>query len=274
MFMIRKFLRDIRDHKDLIIYLTISKLKANTARTYVGFLWWVIDPILYMAIFYLLVHVILGRGGPLYPALLFSALIPLKWTVSCFVEGTTAISGNSRIIQQVFVPKIVFILVRLLGNTLKFLIGSIVVFAFMWAFEWYSNTFRDLDFTVSLLSSYSLMYILIIPFQMIFLLACMVLLAHFGAYFRDIKLFMSYVGRMFLYVSPVLYTLKDIPISIRDYFYINPMTSYIGSYRNVLLEQQGPMWINLFVLFLISIVLLYIGLKLIFRQENEYAKVI
>jgi len=114
-----KFIRSIKEHKDLIRYLTFFDLKSNVARTYMGFLWWIIDPILYMMIYYLLVVVILGRGGPHYLVILFTGLIPLKFTTACLVDSTSSIVGKASIIKQIYVPKIVFILVRLCVNSIK-----------------------------------------------------------------------------------------------------------------------------------------------------------
>jgi lipopolysaccharide transport system permease protein/teichoic acid transport system permease protein len=261
MFILRKLIHDIKQHKDLIYYLTVSELKSNTARTYLGLLWWILDPVLYMLVFYLLVQVILERGGEGYAVFLFVALIPLKWTTSCLVDGTKAIIANQRIIQQVYVPKIVFILSSLMVNTFKFMIGSVVMVIFILA-----SGIR--------LGPESLYYLLIVPVQLILLLAGMVFLAHLGVYVRDIRNAIQYVARMLFFLSPVLFTMDQVPETLAPLLYLNPMTSLIVSYRLILLEHGEPLFSHLLIMVLISIVLLYLALKLLFRYEKEYAKVI
>lgn len=261
MFILRKLVQDIRQHKDLIYYLTVSELKSNTARTYLGLLWWILDPVLYMLIFYLLVQVILQRGGEGYAVFLFVALIPLKWTTSCLVDGTKAIISNQRIIQQVYVPKIVFILSSLMVNTFKFAIGSVVMIIFIVA-------------SGVQLGPESLYYLLIVPVQLIVLLAGMIFLAHLGVYVRDIRNAIQYVARMLFFLSPVLYTMDQVPGKLASLLYLNPMTSLIVSYRSILLKQGEPLFIHLLVMALVSLILLYLALKLLFRYEKEYAKVI
>jgi ABC-type polysaccharide/polyol phosphate export permease len=256
-----KFIRVIKENKDLIRYLTFFDLKSNVARTYMGFLWWIIDPLLYMMIYYLLVVVILNRGGDDYPVILFTGLIPLKFTTACLVDATSSIVGRSNIIKQIYVPKIVFILVRLCVNSIKFLLGSVVLVLFLF--------FYGIDFNWT-----CLIYPVIGIVHTFVLLPFMILFAHVGVYLRDIKNLMQYVARVLLYVSPVLYTISDVPKKLITLFYINPFTTIIESYRNILLTQSQPLWLLLACLIVISFILLYISLKVMFKYENDYAKVI
>ena len=258
---IKKFFNEIFENKDLIRYLTVFDLKSKVARTYLGILWWILDPLLYMAIFYLLVHVIMGRGGPDYPIILFTALIPLKWTTACLVDATTAISGKGRIIKQIYVPKIVFVLIRLLVNTFKFAISAVVLILFLF--------FYGVPFHAAMLY-----FPVIVIVQALVLLPVMVLFAHLGIYFKDIKNFMQYVARMLLYLSPVLFTIDSVPEKLAKIFYLNPMTTFIESYRNVLIYGTEPMWGALGVIVIVAVVILFFAMRLLFKYENEYAKVI
>jgi len=257
---LKKFFNEIFENRDLIRYLTVFDLKSKVARTYLGILWWVLDPLLYMAIFYLLVHVILGRGGPDYPIILFTALIPLKWTTACLVDATTAISGKGRIIKQIYVPKIVFVVIRLLVNTFKFAISAVVLFLFL--------TFYGVPFHASMLY-----FPIIVLVHALVLLPVMVMFAHLGIYFKDIKNFMQYVARMLLYLSPVMFTLDTVPKQFVSIFFLNPMTTFIESYRNVLIHGTEPMWGPLGIIVLVAMVVLFFALRLLFKYENEYAKV-
>ncbi|WP_273124335.1 ABC transporter permease [Bacillus weihaiensis] len=257
---IMKFIEELKKNKDLIKYLTIFDLKTNIARTYLGIIWWILDPLLYMAIFYLLVHVILGRGGPDYPVVLFTALIPLKWTTACLVDATSAISGKGRIIKQIYVPKIVFVIVRLLVNTVKFSIGAIIMLLFLAVYG------------VEIQTTYFYFPLIILAHGFV-LLPVMILFAHIGVYLKDIKNMMQYIARMLYYLSPVLFTLDSIPENLAKYFYLNPLTTFIETYRNILLYGAAPLWINLFVIIACGMILLVIALRLLFKYENQYAKV-
>lgn len=259
--MVKQVFNELKKHKDLMWHLTLSDFKTNTSRTYLGFLWWIIDPILYMGIFYVLVQVILQRGGPDYSVYLFTGLIPLKWVTACLVDSTNAIASNGRIIQQVYIPKLVFIMVRLFVNTFKFLISAAMLLLFLVLYG------INFDFNIFFLP-------IIILINVVFLLSIMIYLAHIGVFIRDVRNMMQYISRILLYLSPVLFKMSSVPKEMVPLLYLNPLTTLLNSYRNVLLNHQGPEWLNLFILLIISIVIFFIGIRIIIKNEKEYAKVI
>ncbi|MCA0172799.1 ABC transporter permease [Bacillus sp. RAR_GA_16] len=259
--MLKKLLNDWRNNKDLLYHLTVSELKSNTARTYLGTLWWIVDPILYMAIYYFLVGIVLNRGGDDYAVYLFTGLIPLKWATACMVDATTAISSKARILQQVYVPKLTFILVRLGVNTFKFLVSSVIMVLFLY--------FSGVELTVNALN-----FFILIVFNLLLLLPIMIIMAHIGVYLKDIKNMMQYISRTLLYLSPVLFRMESVPANIRDLLYLNPFTDFLVSYRNIFLYQGQPLWDNLFIILGLSLVLLFIGLRILNKYDKQYAKVI
>lgn len=259
--MIRRLINDLIDNKDLIFHLTMAEFKKSTARTYLGILWWIIDPILYMAIFYFLVEIILQRGGPGYAIYLFTGLIPLKWVTASLVSGTNAISSNGGIIRQVYVPKVVFIFVSLMVNTVKYVISIILLVAFLALSG------------VSL--SWNVLYFFIILFiNAVFLFGIMLILAHVGVFLRDMRNMMQYISRTLMYLSPVLFRMEAVPANLVSILYLNPMTTLLVSYRNIFLYDKAPEWGPLGILFLVSIAILYVGLFVIQKYEKQYAKVI
>ncbi|MBZ5750845.1 ABC transporter permease [Metabacillus rhizolycopersici] len=254
-------IKAIKTNKDLIYHLTTSDFKANTSRTYFGFLWWVLDPIFYMAVFYFLVVLILDRGGPNYPVIIFTGLIPLKFVTASLVDGTNAISSKGNILQQVYVPKIIFIIVRLLVNCIKYIISVVMLFLFLFIY--------GIDFTWN-----ALYFPLVFLINAFCLLGVMIFLAHLGVFIKDVKNMMQYISRVLMYLSPVLFELSDVPKSLVPYLYLNPFTTFLESYRDILIYGRPPEFLPLFILTIVSVLVLYLGLRLLNKNEKEYAKVI
>jgi lipopolysaccharide transport system permease protein/teichoic acid transport system permease protein len=254
-------IKTIKNNKDLIYHLTTSDFKANNSRTYFGFLWWILDPIFYMAIFYLLVVVILDRGTPNYPVVIFTGLIPLKFFTAALVDGTNSISSKGNILQQVYVPKIIFILVRLLVNCIKYLISVVVLFMFL--------AIYGIDFTWNVLY-----FPLIFVLNAFCLLGLMIFLAHLGVFIRDVKNMMQYITRTMMYLSPVLFELSTVPEKLVPLLYLNPLTTFIESYRDILVYGKPPEFMPLAILTILSMAVLYLGIRLLNKNEKEYAKVI
>ena len=51
--------RNKSQYLSLVLYKTYAELRAESARTYIGFLWWIIEPIADMATYYLVFAVLL-----------------------------------------------------------------------------------------------------------------------------------------------------------------------------------------------------------------------
>ena len=58
----RKYLYEIRKRKDLLLYLVKYGLKADHRNSYLGYFWWLLDPLLNVVVYYFLIVIVLGRG--------------------------------------------------------------------------------------------------------------------------------------------------------------------------------------------------------------------
>ena len=57
----KKKLANLARYIELILYKTYADLRAETERTYLGFLWWIFEPVLYMTVFYVFFGLLLGH---------------------------------------------------------------------------------------------------------------------------------------------------------------------------------------------------------------------
>src|SRR5690625_3120715 len=73
----KQYIEDIKKRKDLLLYLVKSGLKAEHRNSYLGYFWWLLDPLLNVAVYYFLVVIILGRGGPDFPVFLVIGLVEI-----------------------------------------------------------------------------------------------------------------------------------------------------------------------------------------------------
>src|SRR5690606_21854583 len=92
---------------DLMFYKAYAELRAEATRAYLGFLWWFLEPVLFLAIFYAIFETGLRRGGAAFVPFLLCGLVPWKWFASTVMGCANVMSRNYGIIQQVYVPKLV-----------------------------------------------------------------------------------------------------------------------------------------------------------------------
>ena len=79
-------------------------LKANAAQTYLSYLWWLLEPALYVALFYVVFEVLMLRGGPGFLYFLILGKIPFLWVSKSLSSGANSIRSNRGLMGQVRLP--------------------------------------------------------------------------------------------------------------------------------------------------------------------------
>ena len=131
-------LREIWSRRQLARYLVQADMIKHGANTVLGNIWWVLDPLLQMAVYVLFVAVILGKGGADYPLFVFAAILPWKWFSSSMSDAILSVTSREAIIRQVKFPAIVLPVAATASGVVSFLFGLIPLFAAINVF------FRDL----------------------------------------------------------------------------------------------------------------------------------
>ena len=64
---------------DLVVYKVYAELKSEATRTYIGVLWWVMEPIIFMGIFYFVFGVLFQIRAPDFIPFLLVGLTAWHW---------------------------------------------------------------------------------------------------------------------------------------------------------------------------------------------------
>ena len=241
--------------------------------TLLGNVWWILDPLLQMLVYWVLVGVILERDRyPDFPLFIFAAILPWKWFDSSVKSGRYAIIGSERLIKQINFPKLVLPLSSALSQVVAFAFGLVPLTLLMLLF--YSDR----------MSLWLLSIPLIAVVQLVFTLALSIAISAVNVFYRDIGNFMRHAMRFWFYLSPTLYGIDQVkriaadkPIvgPVIDVWYaINPFTYLLGAYRAAIYEGVSPHWGALGILLLVSLVLLALAVLLFKRLEPSFAKVL
>ncbi len=256
-------LRDIRQRHRLIRYLVGADLKRTHADTLFGQIWWLLDPLLQMAIYVVLVTVIFRRATPDYPPFLFAAILPWKWFATTLNDATTSVTGRQGLIRQIQFPKLVLPTAAVTAGTVSFVVGLL---ALGMVYVFYLHR----------LSAWVLLIPLIAVVQYAFTLALGVALAAMNAFYRDVHNVLRHVTRLWFYLSPALYSINDLREGSVERFVLqlNPMTHLLESYRAVTWGTSAPDWLGLLAVLGLSVVLLVFAVALFKRVEPAFARIL
>lgn len=259
--MVGQAIKDIKKYKEYISYTTKSELKIQLSNTYLGYLWWILDPLMYMLVYMLVVMVIFKTSVENFPIFVFCAVLSWKWTTTAIMECTNSIKARVGVLQSVYMPKFILPLIKVMLNSVKFLFGIIVLLALIAVYK-IPYSIHNLEF----------IFVFIVNFTLI--LGIGLILSHLGVFFRDVNNILSFTIRLWFYLSPGFYSLDRVPENLRILWWFNPMTAIFESYRNVFMYNKSPHYLGLSIWFGISLVMIFIGIKYLYKFDKNYTKVV
>lgn len=251
----------MRTYLDLIWYKVYAELSAEAARTWLGILWWVIEPVLYMSVFYLIFGIIFQRGGEGFVYFLLVGLVVWKWFDSSIRGGMVSLPANAAVIQQVYQPKLIFPVIVLLINTTKFLLVMLLLLLFL--------LIAGKPLTVTWLALLPL-----IGIQFVLTIGIASLCATVIPFVPDLKWVVDNGLTVMFFLSGVFFDISNVPDKFHAWLMLNPMAVLIDSYRSALLLGQMPDWGRLSWVLLFSCVLIVIAVRIFNRFDRVYPKLI
>lgn len=244
---------------ELVVYKTYADLRAEAAKTYINYLWWVIDPLMAMGIFYLVFGVLLQRGQEGFVAFLLIGLVLWNWYRQSIVHAGGSLLAAKALMGQVYVPKHVFPASVLLTDLTKFAVVFALLLAFLWL-SGYAVTLAYLALPAVLLT------------ELLLLAALGFLLAGLSPYAPDLRFVADNLLMLQFFASGIFFSPRDIPDQLLGLFYLNPMAVVIDDARAILMEGVWPNWPRLLVTAVASALALAAAVALIRRWDQDYPR--
>ncbi len=248
-------------HIELIFHQAYARLRSETTKTYIGFLWWIIDPILFMAIFYLVFGLLLQQGTEDFVTFLLVGLVSWRWFQNSISNGAASILNGQQLMRQVYLPKSLFPMINLLTDTFKFFVVLLLLLLYLW-----------LSGHPIGISYLALPVLLGVQLLLITALTCLV--AALVPILPDLRYLVAHILMLLMFASGIFYPAERIPEGFRDYFYLNPMARLIEGFRAILMHDLWPDWAALAITALFSAALLVLAWIIMTRYDYEYPKMI
>ncbi len=247
---------------ELILYKTYADLRVESERTFIGVLWWIIDPIVTMLIFYVVFGVVLERGSPDYVPFLFTGLVPWRWFTSSLPHAGNSLLQGRGLMQQVYLPKVVLPTVTILTDTVKFAFVFVVLLIFLLVYG-------------CPLGLSCLALPLVVLVQMLLVAAASYIVAALVPFFRDLTFVVDYTLRLLFFVSGIFWSIDAVENEqYQHYLRLNPIASLLDAYRGILLEGEWPSASPLLWIGLVSLGGIYCGVRFMARNDWNYPKVV
>jgi teichoic acid transport system permease protein len=257
---LRPYLRELWGRRAFAIEMTHTSMRAASTDTALGQAWLVLNPLLLAAVYYLLVKVVSrgAEGGFPYLAHITAGLFVYYFITGAMASGTNAVTAGGRLILNTPFPKMLLTLSTVYLSLRRFL-PTMIVYAVI-----HVAAGRPVGPVL-------LWLLPILLIATVFATGLANLLATLQVYFRDVASFLPYFIRIWLYLSPVLYTVQKMREQFHGLQVLNPLYSILGSWTTVLDEGKSPSATLLLQAVAWAVAVFLVGSLVFMSREREFA---
>ena len=201
-------------------------LKAESSKLYLSFLWWILEPLLMVLIFYFVFAVLLKSGQRDFVIFLMCAKIPFLWFSKSVTIASGSIVADKSIVSNIDIPKTIFpytaIQISLYKEAPVFILLLLLSMAYGYApsFDW-----------LLLIPLIILEYVIIVFFSLL----CALLVC----YVDDVRMLINMTMMALMFVSGIFFDVSSINSSMAHYVIeLNPIAFFCDGFRSILMGTK------------------------------------
>jgi ABC-2 type transport system permease protein len=282
-------IRRLWTYRGLLLNLIKRDLRIRYKESALGFLWSMLNPATYLAIFYVVFVILLPAGIPHFPVFILSGLLPWTLFQNSMMAATTSVVGGAPLLKRVAFPREVLPLAAVGANIFHFFLQMLVLLGFM------------LIFRYNFASKYLVLVIPALIVEVLILAGFSLILSSVTVYLRDMAHFIELATLFWFWMTPIVYapwqvydklTRHHIPYALT---LLNPMSAIVLTfqrafynavtppYRNPASHQVAPQHVlinfplhwyfeALGILTAFAIVLIWVGFRVFGKGEGNFAE--
>ncbi len=250
-------------YRELLFFLAWRDVKVRYKQTALGAMWAVIQPVMTMIVFV----VFFGRLGGLdrdvqapYPIFVYAGILPWTFFAASVGQAANSLLGNSNLITKIYFPRLIVPISTIAAALVDFAISMGVMVVMM---VWYESV--------------PSVWIVLLPVLIVGLIAAAIgmgaFLAALVVEYRDFRYVVPFLIQMWMFASPVAYSIEKVPEAWRLVYALNPLAGLIHGFRAALLsETLEPACVA--VSLAMSLVFCIVGLLYFARVERRLSDIV
>jgi lipopolysaccharide transport system permease protein len=233
-------------------------LRADASRYMLGYIWWILEPLLWVGVFYVVFNIILESGRGDFLVFLMCGKLTFIWFSKTVNQASNSIVLNKGLIGKIHVTKTLFPMAIIQESLYR----QSAVFAFL--------------IGILLFNGYGIgiVHFWLIPLIMVnylMIVVCSFIGACAVCFARDFSMIISLGMTFLLFTSGIFWDVHDIggPQKTELLLAVNPLAFIIDSYRQILMYQTPPNIVHMCLMALILSVML-VFIVLLMRKTSQY----
>lgn len=249
---------------NLIFLLVKRNFVVFYKQTILGPAWYILQPIINSIVFTFVFSNIAGIKTNGLPAFLFYLSSNVSWGFfsASFLEISKTFVSNANLFSKVYFPRTVIPISILITSLFQFILQFLILVFFIFYY-----IFQGFDYQVSI---YLLFLPLIILHISIISLSFGLIISAITARYRDLSLALPFLVQIWMFITPIVYPLSEVPENIKNIIILNPMTAPVETFRNILFDPSSFNLNNYFVSSIITLLVFFAGLYLFKKVEKNF----
>lgn len=243
-------------YRRLFMRLVRLKITSKYKGSFLGFFWSLLYPLSFLLIFVFLKSKVFRFNIPNYTIFVITGLWTWSFIHSTIIGSCTAIFEYKDMVQKIPFPKIFLPLSTAAANMAHFMLALPCLYIFMLV--------TNVPFCKGLIL---LPFVLILLFCFIAGLACV--LSILAVKYRDILHLVEITMRMIFFLTPVFYSISQIPQDCQWIASMNPFHLFISCFRDIIYTNSFIPATKLAVCIALSAASLFLGVILFIKEESK-----
>ncbi|MEZ8606866.1 ABC transporter permease [Vibrio sp. 10N.239.311.G01] len=246
---------------ELIWTKATLNLRSEASVNYLSYVWWLVEPLLHMLVYYLVFSFFLNHGTDDYVPFLLSGLIPWLWFSKSISHAMNSIVQGRNLMNQLYIPKVFFPLTCLIQDFIKQIIVFFILLVFLILYGYEPST----------LWWYFLVIVII---QAVFTFAAGMISAILVPFIRDFSIIIPTFLQFLMFASGIFFETNNMSEQTKSIFFLNPLAVIIDCYRDVLIRGDIPNFSNVLYVSVLAISMLLVALFLYKKLEYRVPRVV
>ncbi len=256
--------KELWRYRDLIYLFVRRDFVAKYKQTILGPLWFIIQPLLTTIMFTIVFGNIAGISTDGLPKMLFymTGITAWNYFAESLKNTSNTFTKNATIFGKVYFPRLVAPISTVISGLIQFFIQFLFLIAFMVYFG-----LKGADFSPNI-------YVLLIPILIVLMaglgLGFGIIISSLTTKYRDLTNLVGFGVQLWMYATPIIYPLSEIPEKYKWAIIANPVTPIVETFRYALLGTGSFSYSYLAYSFIFMIIILSIGIILFNKIEQSF----
>lgn len=255
---LKQYITEFWKYRDLLKLLVSKDLKLKYRRSWLGYLWSVLNPLLIMIVMSIVFSAMFSRNIENFPVYLFCGQLLFNYMNNTTHQAIFSINSNAALLKKSYVPKYIFTLSKVTSGLvdLVFSLGALVIVILC---------------TNATVTWHALLFPLVLLQLYIFCIGLGLFLAQANIFFKDTQFIYNAVTIAWMYLTPIFYPMEALPEPlIWCIKHFNPMYFYIGQFRDLVYYGRLPGHLIILAGCVAAVLMLALGVWSFMRSKDRF----